>query len=170
MGIQFAIDRRVRLVIYLVDGDATQAEARAFFDAVLAHPEYRCGFDFLGDRRGACATPDPGYVFAVSAEVLTRASVLGSCRWAVVVADDAAHDRAQTWAAMVAPSGVLIHPFRTAEEAADWLGLPADYDPFARLSANPIPRAAPVAETCGGQDPTLADVPIAPVAPTGPTE
>ncbi|MBN9122472.1 MAG: hypothetical protein J0I06_25565 [Planctomycetes bacterium] len=168
MGVRFSIDRRERLVSYVVEGGATQTEAHAFFDAVLAAPDYRCGFDFLGDRRGAGAESDPSYVYAVAAEVLAHAAVLGPCRWAVVVADDDAHRRALTWAALAAPSGVEIRPFRTADEAAGWLGLPGGYAPAARHVAPPLPvpvvPPAVAGVTHDGQGVTRAEEHLALVA------
>ena len=141
MSIHFTIDRCERLVTYVVEGGTCPVEACTFFDAVLEHPHYRCGFDFFGDLRRMGGAPEPHYVYAVAAEVVAHAVMLGPWRWAVVVADDTAHDRVRMWAALAAPSGVLIHPFRTSEEAADWLGLPAGYAPLAQLVANPIPPA-----------------------------
>jgi hypothetical protein len=169
MGIHFTVDRRERLVYYVVEGTVTAGDARAFLDAAVAHPQYGCGFDFFGDRREAAAAPDPCYVYAVAAEVLARAAVLGPCRWAVVVADEAAARRARVWAALAKASGVEIRPFGTAAEAAAWLGLPATYAPPAGQSAAPsagpsaaLPAQPPAvaAETRGDPPPTTADEPL----------
>ena len=51
MPISFTIDPDARLVVYTVEGNATRAEAIEFLDTVIAHPDFRRGFDFLGDRR-----------------------------------------------------------------------------------------------------------------------
>lgn len=130
MPIHFAIDRRRRLVCYAVEGDATAAEARAFLGAVLSHPDYDRGFDFLGDRREVSGAPGAPYVRTVAAEVTDRRRELAPCRWAVVVADDAGFGMARMWSLLADGSGVTIRPFRRAEEAAAWLGLP----PGARIS------------------------------------
>jgi hypothetical protein len=127
MPIHFAIDRRRRLVCYAVEGDATAAEARAFFEAVLSHPDYARGFDFLGDRREVGEAPGTHYVQTVAAEVKARRRELGPCRWAVVVADDAGFGMARMWSILADGSGVDIRPFRCAGEAAAWLGLPEGY-------------------------------------------
>jgi hypothetical protein len=162
MGIHFAIDPRQRLVHYVVEGHVGPVDASAFFNAVLAHPDYRCGFDFFGDRRAVDAAPDPSYVYSVAAEVLMRPRFLAPCRWAVVVADDTAEHRARTWAVMAAVSGVEICPFRTAEDAARWLGLPATCVPLNRISGPRTPIPVPlapgsVATTVGGQALTTAE-------------
>jgi hypothetical protein len=135
MPIHFAIDRRQRLVSYVVEGNATAAEARDFFNQVLRHPDYRCGFDFFGDRRGVDAAPEPTYIYAVAAEVNARARQLAPCRWAVVVSDILGFGMARMWAILAEQSGVTIHPFQSAEEAAAWLGLPASYSPLERVEA-----------------------------------
>ena len=84
MPIYFTVDRALRQVAYVVEGDATPDEARAFLDAVLAHPEFRPGFDFLGDRRGVDRAPGTRYVRAAAGEMRARATDLRRCRWAAV--------------------------------------------------------------------------------------
>src|SRR6266496_2467273 len=46
MGVHFTIDADARLVSYVVEGLTTQDHARAFFAAVLIHPDYEPGFNF----------------------------------------------------------------------------------------------------------------------------
>lgn len=135
MPIHFAIDRLNRLVTYVVEGNATADEARAFLDAVAAHPHYRYGFDFFGDRRDVDAAPEPNYIFAVAAEVNARARLIGPCRWAVVVGDPVALGMARMWAHLAASSGVDIRPFPTAAEAVAWFALTEDYCPLERVTA-----------------------------------
>jgi hypothetical protein len=118
MPIHFAIDRQNRLVAYVVEGNATAEEARAFLDAVVAHPHYCYGFDFFGDRREVDSAPEPVYIYAVAAEVNARARLIGPCRWAVVVGDPLAFGMVRMWGLMAQASGVEIRAFRTAEEAA----------------------------------------------------
>ena len=72
MPVHFRIDRDARLVVYVVKGYATRTEAREFFDAVLAHPDFERGFNFLGDRRAAYKGQSSGYILAVSDEVKAR--------------------------------------------------------------------------------------------------
>src|SRR4051812_19303951 len=133
MPIHFAIDRRHRLVAYVVEGDITPGEPRAFLNAVVAHPSYRCGFDFYGDRRGAPA--EPAYFYAIAAEVNSRARQLGPCNWAVVVTDAAGFGMARMWGTLTESSGVRVQPFRCAEDALAWMDLPADYSPGERVRA-----------------------------------
>jgi hypothetical protein len=135
MPIHFAIDRQNRLVAYVVEGNATAEEARAFLDAVVAHPRYCYGFDFFGDRRDVAEAPEPVYIYAVAAEVNARARLIGPCRWAVVVGDPLAFGMARMWGSMAQSSGVEIRAFRTAEEAAGWLALTEDYSPHERVNA-----------------------------------
>jgi len=131
--IHFAIDPRHRLVIYCVEQDATTDEARDFFRAVASHPSFRTGFDFLGDRLGVGAAPEPTYVYAVAAEVNSRARQLAPCRWAVVVRDLLGFGMARMWSLMAQDSGVQIRPFQAADDAAEWLGLPEGYSAAERL-------------------------------------
>ena len=129
MGVHFTIDVDARLVTYMVEGVITSDHARAFFAAVMTHPDYEPGFDFLGDRREIGEEPDSVYVRAVSLEVMFRKGILGPCRWAVVVSSDVGYGMARMWGMLTESTGVRIMPFRTMSEAASWLGLPAAYSP-----------------------------------------
>jgi hypothetical protein len=131
--IRFAIDPRHRLVVYCVECDATPDEARDFFRAVVSHPSFRTGFDFLGDRLGVGAAPEPTYIYSVAAEVNARAAQLAPCRWAVVVRDLLGFEMARMWSLMAQDSGVQIRPFQRSDEAAEWLGLPEGYSVSERL-------------------------------------
>jgi hypothetical protein len=135
MGVHFTIDANARLVSYSVEGITTPDHARAFFAAVLTHPDYESGFNFLGDRRETEEEPDSAYIHAVTLEVLSRRAVLGPCRWAVLVASDVSYGMARMWGLLTASSGVEIKPFRTMSEAAQWLGLPAEYSALALVGA-----------------------------------
>jgi hypothetical protein len=86
--VHFMIDVDARLVSYLVEGITTADHARAFFAAVLTHPDYEPGFNFLGDRRQIAEEPDSAYIRSVALEVMAQQAVLGPCRWAVLVASD----------------------------------------------------------------------------------
>jgi len=125
--VHFFVDVDARLVSYIVDGITTADHARAFFAAVLTHPDYEPGFSFLGDRRRIAEEPDSAYIRAVALEVMARQAVLGPCRWAVLVASDTSYGMARMWGLLTESSGVEIKPFRTVGEVARWLGLPADY-------------------------------------------
>jgi hypothetical protein len=135
MGVRFTVLPSARLVAYVVEGDATPDDARAFLDAVKAHPEYKRGFDFIGDRRAVDRAPSSGYVYAVADEVNLRHESLAPCRWAVVVEGELAYGRAKTWGVVTARAKVEIRPFRTAEAAAEWLGVPAAYSPLDLIPA-----------------------------------
>jgi hypothetical protein len=132
--VHFSVDVDARLVSYVVDGITTADHARAFFAAVLTHPDYEPGFNFLGDRRKIAEEPDSAYIRAVALEVMARQAVLGPCRWAVLVGSDTSYGMARMWGLLTEPSGVEIKPFRTPGEAARWLGLSAEY-PLHALAA-----------------------------------
>jgi len=136
----------MRLVAYVVEGDATREEARAFLDEVTSHPDFEPGFDFLGDRRLVRRIPSSGYVYAVLDEVNARHDTLGLCKWAVVITDNLAFGMTRTWGTLAERSGVAIRPFRTPGQAAAWLGLRADYSPLLVVPAPPDP--APTPERC----------------------
>jgi hypothetical protein len=71
----------------------------------------------------------------VAFEVIDRRAVLGPCRWAVLVASDLGYGMARMWGLLTESSGVEIHPFRSAGEAVEWLGLAADYSPRELVAA-----------------------------------
>jgi hypothetical protein len=123
MPVQFTIDPTARLVVYVVEGNATPHEARRFLDAVIHHPDYEPGFNFLGDRRDVVRAPSSGYVYGVADEVKHRKAQLGPCKWAVIVSNDHAYGMARMWGILTDKSGVEILPFRQAEEATEWLGV-----------------------------------------------
>jgi hypothetical protein len=135
VSVHFTIDRAVRLVAYVVDGTATEDEAREFLDSVLAHPDFETGFNFLGDRRGVTAVPDATYIYAVAVEVNRHHADLAPCQWAVIVSSDVAYGMTRMWGLLTADSGVKIIPFRTAEVATAWLGLSPRYAPLLLVPA-----------------------------------
>jgi hypothetical protein len=129
MGVHFTIDTDARLVAYAVEGYVTADQARAFIAGILTHPDYELGFNFLGDRREVEREPDSAYIQAVSMEVIARKARLGPCRWAVLVSSDVGYGMVRMCGLLTAGTGVYIRPFRTMEEATEWLGLPANYYP-----------------------------------------
>ena len=135
MPVHFVIDPLVQIVAYVVEGDATPGEAREFFEAVIRHPDFEPGFDFLGDRRDVERVPGVSYIRAVADEVMAHQGELGRCKWAVIVSDDAAIGMVRMWGLMAELSGVEIEPFRSPQEATLWLGLPVSYAPLALVPA-----------------------------------
>ena len=126
MGIHFTVVPAARLVLYCADGSATANEARNFLTAVAAHPDHRPGFRFLGDGRHVSSEPDTPHVYSTAGAIIDRAAALGPCRWAVVVGSVMGFGMARMMGILTDRSGVEIVPFRSAGEAAAWLGLPAD--------------------------------------------
>jgi hypothetical protein len=135
MGVRFTIDTSARLVAYVVEGDATLDEARAFLDSVQAHPDFERGFNFLGDRRRVDHAPTTAYIRTLADEVMDRQAALGPCLWAVIVGDDAGYGMARMWGMLTESSAVRILPFRTAEEATAWLGVPQTSAPLLLVPA-----------------------------------
>lgn len=136
MPIEFTIDPAARLVIYVVEGNATREEAIAFLDTVIAHPDFRRGFNFLGDRRDVVKGPSSGYIYGITEDINIRQKTLAPCRWAVIVSDDYAYGMARMWGIMTERTKVEILPFHTAKEATDWLGVNADHVPLRFVPAS----------------------------------
>ena len=136
MPVHFAIDPFERLVVYVVEGNATDEEAARFLDAVISHPDFERGFNFLGDRRDVVQGPTAAYVYGVADEVNMRKQELAPCRWAVIVSDDYAYGMARMWGIMTEYSGVYILPFHTAEAATDWLGVDKEHVPLRYVPAS----------------------------------
>jgi hypothetical protein len=136
MPVHFTIDPAARLVVYIVQGNATPEEAVEFLDAVISHPRFERGFNFLGDRRDVVRGPNSGYVYGVTALVNVRKKAIAPCRWAVIVSDDYAYGMARMWGIMTEKSKVEILPFRTAEEAVEWLGVDAAHVPLRYVAAS----------------------------------
>ena len=129
MPISFTIDPDARLVVYTVEGNATRAEAIEFLDTVIAHPDFRRGFDFLGDRRDVVRGQSSAYVYGITDEINARQESIAPCLWAVIVADEYAYGMSHMWATMTQRSKVNIRPFRNAEEATVWLGADPSHIP-----------------------------------------
>jgi hypothetical protein len=130
MPVHFVIDPFERLVVYVVEGNATREEAAKFLDAVISHRDFERGFNFLGDRRDVVRGQTPAYVYGVADEVNERKKELAPCRWAVIVADESAYAMTRMWGIMTEYSGVYILPFHTAEAATDWLGVDKEHVPL----------------------------------------
>jgi hypothetical protein len=134
--ISFTIDPAARLVVYIVEGNATREEAIEFVDTVIAHPHFRRGFNFLGDRRDVVKGPSSGYIYGITEDINARKKELAPCRWAVIVSDDYAYGMARMWGIMTEKTKVEILPFRTAEEATVWLDVDASFVPLRFVSAS----------------------------------
>jgi hypothetical protein len=130
MPFSFTIDPSARLVIYIVEGHATRDEAIEFIDTVIAHPDFRRGFNFLGDRRDVVRAPNSGYIYGITEDLNARKKALAPCKWAVIVSDDLAYGMARMWGIMTDRTGVEIIPFHTADEAAEWLGVDESFVPL----------------------------------------
>ena len=125
MGIQFTVYPVAGLVSYAVDGPATDAQAGAFLAAVVAHPHFQRGFDFLGEGGGP-GEPDAAYSPPLARAVRSRTADVAPCRWAVVVSSHHGPGAVRRWAELVLADGIEVAPFLSRSDAVDWL---ADYWP-----------------------------------------
>jgi hypothetical protein len=121
MSIHFSVYPFGRLVTYTVEGVPTPAEVEAFLDAVLAHRSFCREFAFLGEA-AAGGAPHGAFTTSMAREVRARAKRLAPCKWAVLVASPTGHDLVVRRAERTQDSGVEVAPFRTPDEALNWLG------------------------------------------------
>jgi hypothetical protein len=122
--IQFTVEPELSLVSYTVTGSIRMNDAKEFFDAILTHPDFRRGFNFIGDRRDMVTARADEYARAVAALVEQNRRRLAPCRWAVLVPNPVAFGMARMWSLMASETGVSIQPFYELTEAIEWLGLP----------------------------------------------
>jgi hypothetical protein len=121
VGIAFTVCASARLVTCLVENTPTDEDAREFFDVLLAHPDFECGFNLLMDCRKRTANPDPAFARAFSKEVRQRAKDLGPCRWAYVVTTSSGFAAVRLIALLTFGSWVEFASFMTMDEAAKWV-------------------------------------------------
>ncbi len=88
MGIQFAVDPTSRVVHYDVVGKTSSNDAGQFLNAVLTHPRFERGFNFLGDCREAEVELNATCIRAITAELRAWADFMAPCRWAVVISSE----------------------------------------------------------------------------------
>jgi hypothetical protein len=130
MPITFTIDPAARLVVYIVEGNASLEEAIEFLDTVVGHPEFQRGFNFLGDRRDVVKGQSSGYVYGIVEDIKSRQDALSPCKWAVIVTDDYSYGMARMWNLLAAKTKIEIVPFRRGKEAVNWLGVSDEHVPL----------------------------------------
>ena len=136
MPIHFTVDPVARLVVYVVEGNATREEAIEFLDAVLGHSDFCRGFNFLGDRRDVVHSPGSGCIYGVADEVSLRQKPLAPCKWAVIVSNDSAYGMTRMWGILTERTRIEILPFRRAAEATYWLNVDEDHIPLRFVPAS----------------------------------
>jgi hypothetical protein len=121
MSIEFTIHPDCNLATTSIEDVPKQEDVRDFFDQLLVHPDFECGFNLLADCRARACELNPAFARAFSKEVRNRAKELGPCRWAFVTmkANDFANVR--LIGLLTYGSEVEFAPFLNMEEAADWV-------------------------------------------------
>lgn len=124
MSICFSIAPAARLVTYTVEGIATADQIREFLDAVLADPDFRRGFNFVGEGAGPLAGLCAAYSDALSRAVLARRDRLAPCRWAVVIGYGSVMglNLLEARAVLARACGFEVDLFMDRSAALDWLG------------------------------------------------
>jgi hypothetical protein len=122
MGIGYEIDVDARIVRLNYVGETTADEFVATMTAILRSPQYRRGFGFLSDRRGANAATTP-YVQGALAFARAQREHLAGVRWATVASGPVNFGLGRMAQALVeiADFPVAFQVFRDLDQAEAWL-------------------------------------------------
>jgi hypothetical protein len=118
---QFRPYPSAKLVWYTVEATTTNKQVREFLGAVLAHPHFRPGFDFLGESHTSDGDTLVASLALIALEAGARTDALGSGRWAFVVPGARVLETVCERIALFPPGAVDIAAFLTPGEAMDWL-------------------------------------------------
>lgn len=122
MPFTFEIDAEHRLVLAVVVGAAPLSVIRAYRNELRASPAFDPTFNQLVDVRRGTLLPAYADVRAMAAEDPFTSGVLR----AILVPDEVHYGITRAYGGIL-DSAELLHPFRTVEEAAAFLGVSADW-------------------------------------------
>ena len=95
MAMTTTIDSTLGLVTFVYRSNPTFEEWRSAMEAVFAHPDYRPGFHFLGDRRAAPAPPSREFFEQALEFTIAHADQVRGARWATLVGTPAGYGMAR---------------------------------------------------------------------------
>ncbi len=123
MALEFYIDTGLRLVtltgVEVPDFD----EWRRAMLNILAHPDFRPGFNFLTDRRDAQQAPTTDYLRQVVEFLEDHRAELAHCRWALVVSTPAGFGMGRMAMALCEGLTIRVQVFTNLRDARVWLGV-----------------------------------------------
>lgn len=123
MSLTFSIDPEARLVTLSGARIPDFEEWQGVMRAVLRHPEFQPGFDFLTDRRDAAEAPTADYLRRAVGFLDLQRDALGSCRWALVVTTPASFGMGRMAEALCGDTSVTARVFTDLGHAHAWLGI-----------------------------------------------
>jgi hypothetical protein len=115
------IDPDQRLVTILFTADPSFDEWKATMEAIFAHPDYRPGFNFLGDRRAVRTPPERSYFERTVEFTNAHADQVRGARWATLVATPAGYGMARVAQVLADEGPIEVGVFTELSAAMGWL-------------------------------------------------
>ena len=137
MVISHYIDVDLGVVFRKIDDELRDESPDWWNSAVLADPDFRTGLDRLTDLSSVTmnsTSTEGGRSLARAA--MHRGSTWGK-RLAIVVSGDVGFGFARQYQSMQVEPPCEIRVFRNVEDAKEWLGIPSDYDAWAKRESEP---------------------------------
>ena len=121
MAPSYEIDPEAGLVTFIYRLDPTFEEWRSTMETVFAHPGYRPGFHFLGDRRSVQTPPDRMYIGRIVEWMNIHADKVRGARWATLVSTPASYGMGRMGQVLGEGGPVALGVFLDHAEAMRWL-------------------------------------------------
>lgn len=127
MPIHFRFKPEHRLVISVWSDKVGATEAGDAYRKAMHSPDWVGGFDEIADVRNADLSALTASVFMEVGQLTEELVPEGEVqRTAVIATEDFAYGMSRMYQQLNAETREAVKVFRTAEEAATWLGVPAD--------------------------------------------
>jgi hypothetical protein len=121
MPIRIWIDKEAALARAEVWGSVTTEEIIAAVDSVMQDPDFHSGLNGLSDHRQVDQILTPEQMHRLLNHLTTFRDRLANRRWAVVTGSQAAYGMIRMTSAHATRIPLDIRPFKTLEEAREWL-------------------------------------------------
>ena len=121
-NLEYEIDKTARLVRLSYLGKPDFEEWAGTMRAVFSDPDFKTGFDFLGDRRSVKEAPASDYIQRVVAFFRDHEAEMGRSRFAMVVSGLETFGVGRMAQGLGAGMSLDLQVFTDMNEAKRWLG------------------------------------------------
>ncbi len=121
MKISFEIDATLQVVSVDYHENPTFQEIEKVFSEILAHPDYKTGFDFIVDRSRLREGPSAEYVEKLIKFLSANEEQVQGSHWAIIVSNALNHGMVRMVQLLAADKNITIKIFRSLEEGKVWL-------------------------------------------------
>ena len=121
MPIRIWIEKEAALARAEVWGVVTTEEILSAIDSVMEDPDFHSGFNGLSDHRKVDQILTPEQMHRLITHLATFRDRVANRRWAIVTGSQAAYGMIRMTSAHATRIPLDIRPFKTLEEAEEWL-------------------------------------------------